>query len=79
MGKEEAIKFFEQKQVRSIWDDKQEKWFFSIVDVVAILTESVDVQAYWRKLKQEGNQTVTDCHALKMIASDVRDFMYRHY
>lgn len=74
MGKEEAIKLFEQKQVRSIWDEEQEKWYFSIVDVVAILTESIDVQAYWRKLKQrlkqEGNQTVTNCHALKMVAAD---------
>jgi hypothetical protein len=72
MGK--AIKLFEQKQIRSIWDDEEEKWYFSIVDVVAILTDSVDVQAYWRKLKQrlkqEGNQTVTDCHALKMVAAD---------
>jgi BRO family, N-terminal domain len=74
MGKEEAIKLFEQKQVRSIWDDSEEKWYFSIVDVIIILTESVDPQAYWRKLKQrlkqEGNQTVTDCHALKMLAAD---------
>ncbi|RZJ82435.1 MAG: hypothetical protein EOO47_00605 [Flavobacterium sp.] len=74
MGKEEAIKLFEQKQVRSVWDDEQEKWYFSIVDVIIILTESVDPQAYWRKLKQrlkqEGNQTVTDCHALKMLAAD---------
>ncbi|TKC01733.1 BRO-N domain-containing protein [Pedobacter cryotolerans] len=74
MGKEEAIKLFEQKQVRSVWDDSEEKWYFSIVDVITILTESVDPQAYWRKLKQrlkqEGNQTVTDCHALKMLAAD---------
>lgn len=74
MGKEEAIKLFEQKQVRSIWDENEEKWYFSIVDVIQILTESIDAQAYWRKLKQrlkqEGNQTVTDCHALKMIAAD---------
>jgi hypothetical protein len=74
MGKEEAIKLFEQKQVRSVWDSDQEKWYFSIVDVMEILTESLDPQAYWRKLKQrlkqEGNQTVTDCHALKMIAAD---------
>lgn len=74
MGKEEAIKLFEQKQVRSVWDDEQEKWYFSIVDVITILTESIDPQAYWRKLKQrlkqEGNQTVTECHALKMLAAD---------
>lgn len=74
MGKEEAIKLFEQKQVRSIWDNVQEKWCFSIVDVIVILTDSIDAGAYWRKLKQrlkqEGNQTVTDCHSLKMIAAD---------
>lgn len=76
MGKEEAIKLFEQKQVRSVWDDEQEKWYFSIVDVIRILTDSVDANAYWRKLKQrlkaEGNQTVTDCHSLKMLAADGR-------
>ncbi len=74
MTKESAIQLFEQKQVRSVWDIEQEKWYFSIVDVVGILSESVDVQAYWRKLKQrlkeEGNETVTNCHALKMIAAD---------
>ena len=74
MGKDEAIKLFEQKQVRSDWDDENQKWYFSIVDVMVILTESVDVQAYWRKfkqrLKEEGNQTVREFHALKMVAAD---------
>ena len=74
MTKESAIQLFEQKQVRSVWDSEREKWYFSIVDVVGILSESVDVQAYWRKLKQrlkeEGNETVTNCHALKMLAAD---------
>lgn len=74
MGKEEAIKLFEQKQVRSIWDEEQEKWYFSIVDVITILTESIDPKAYWRelkqRLKQEGNQTVKECHGLKMLAAD---------
>ena len=74
MTKETAIKLFEQRQVRSIWNDEEEKWYFSIVDIVGILSESVDQQAYWRKLKQrlkvEGNETVTNCHALKMIAAD---------
>jgi hypothetical protein len=67
-------KIFLGKRVRTHWDSEQEKWFFSIVDVVAILTESVDPFAYWRKLKQrlleEGNETVTNCHALKMLAAD---------
>jgi BRO family, N-terminal domain len=74
MDKKTSIRLFEQKQVRSIWNENDEKWYFSIVDVILILTESIDAQAYWRKLKQrlkeEGNQTVTNCHALKMIAAD---------
>lgn len=68
------IKLFEEKKVRSHWDAEKEVWYFSITDVVAILTESIDPLAYWRKLKErlkkEGNQTVTNCHALKMIAVD---------
>jgi hypothetical protein len=68
------IKIFRGRKVRTHWDDEKDKWFFSIVDVIAILTESVDPFAYWRKLKQrlleEGNETVTNCHALKMIAQD---------
>lgn len=68
------IKLFEQQQVRSTWVEDQEKWFFSVVDIVAVLTKSSSPQAYWRKLKQrlkaEGNETVTNCHALKMTAPD---------
>jgi hypothetical protein len=71
---DEKIKIFQGKKVRTHWDEEKEKWFFSIVDVIAILTESVDPFAYWRKLKQrlleEGNETVTNCHALKMLARD---------
>ena len=74
MSKENKLKLFEEKSVRTHWDEEQEKWFFSIVDVVAILSESIDPQAYWRKLKQrlkiEGNETVTNCHGLKMLAKD---------
>ncbi|MBP3472753.1 MAG: hypothetical protein J6K41_11075 [Paraprevotella sp.] len=74
MAKKEIIKLFEEKKVRTVWDDKEEKWYFSIVDVVAVLTDSADAQAYWRKLKQrlrqEGNETVTNCHGLKMRAAD---------
>lgn len=74
MGKETAIKLFEDKRVRVLWDEEQEKWFFSIVDVVEVLTKSIDANAYWRKLKErmkkEGNQTVTNCHGLKMVAAD---------
>ena len=65
---------FENKQVRSHWDADQEKWYFSVVDVIAVLTDSVDSTAYWRKLKQrlkaEVNQTVKNCHGLKMRAAD---------
>jgi hypothetical protein len=74
MTKETAIKLFEKQQVRSLWDSEKEKWYISIVDVVAVLTESKDPNAYWRKLKQrlkeEGNETVTNCHGLKMPAAD---------
>jgi len=73
MSKKDSIQLFEDKKVRTLWDAEQEKWFISIVDVVALLTESADPNAYWRKLKQrlkaEGNETVTNCHGLKMIAS----------
>jgi len=68
------IKLFESKKVRSAWNEEEQKWYFSIVDVIAILTESIDPSAYWRKLKErlkkEGNETVTNCHALKMEAAD---------
>lgn len=74
MIKNEVIKIFNQQKVRTHWDDDAEKWYFSVVDVVAILTESVDARKYWNKLKQrlkeEGNETVTNCHQLKMRAED---------
>jgi hypothetical protein len=74
MNKIDAIQIFEQKKVRTIWDEGQEKWYMSIIDVVSVLTESKDANAYWRKLKQrlkeEGNETVTNCHGLKMLAPD---------
>ena len=74
MTKKQEIQIFENKKVRTAWDSETEQWYFSIVDIVAILTESVNPQAYWRKLKQrlknEGNETVTTCHALKMISAD---------
>lgn len=70
MKRDNAIKLFEQKQVRTHWNCDREEWYFSIVDVVAILSQSTSPQAYWRKLKQrlkeEGNETVTNWHALKM-------------
>ena len=72
--KKEAIKLFEERKVRTIWDDTHEKWYFSIVDVVAILTDSPNPQTYWRvlkkRLKEEGNETVTNCNGLKLKAAD---------
>ena len=73
------IRLFESQEIRTAWDEEAEKWWFSIVDVVATLTESVDAAAYWRKLKQrlkaEGNETVTNCHGLKMRAADGKSRM----
>ena len=69
-----AIQLFEGKRVRIVWDAEQEKYYFSVVDIVQVLTDSADATAYWRKLKQrlkaEGNETVTNCHALKLPAAD---------
>ncbi len=74
MTKKQAIQLFQERKVRTVWDDQEEKWYFSIVDVCGVLTDSKDPTAYWRKLKQrlkeEGNETVTNCHALKMRATD---------
>lgn len=70
----EELEFFFDDKVRKIWHRQQEEWYFSIVDVCQVLTDSADAATYWRKLKQrlkaEGNETVTNCHALKMKASD---------
>ena len=74
MTQHNKIQLFEEKKVRAIWDDEAEKWYFSIVDVVAVLTESPNPQTYWRvlkkRLKDEVNETVTNCNALKMHAPD---------
>lgn len=74
MTKKEMIKLFGEKNIRTVWDDKEEKWYFSIVDVVEVLTDSENPQTYWRvlknRLKKEGNQTVTNCNALKLKAAD---------
>lgn len=68
------IQKFEERSIRTAWDEEQEEWYFSVVDVIAVLTDSIDPAAYWRKLKQrlkaEGNETVTNCHGLKMRATD---------
>ena len=74
MGNKDTMQFFENKKIRSVWDAEKEEWFFSIVDVVAVLTESPNPQTYWRvlkkRLKDEGNETVTNCNGLKMTAPD---------
>ena len=74
MKKVTAIKIFQQKQIRSHWEDEQEKWYFSIVDVVAVLTDSPNPNNYWKvlkhRLKKEGSQLVTNCNQLKMESSD---------
>ncbi len=74
MGQNDKLQIFENKRIRTAWDEEREEWYFSVVDVVAVLTDSVDPAAYWRKLKQrlkeEGNETVTNCHGLKMMAAD---------
>ena len=70
----DEIKLYENKQIRSVWDDEKEEWYFSVVDVVGVLTESENPQVYWRvlkkRLKEEGNESVTNCNALKMKAAD---------
>ena len=75
MSKTKSILLFDQQKIRRHWDDKKELWYFAISDVIAVLTKSVDPGAYWRKLKERllkegGNETVTKCHTLKMLASD---------
>ena len=73
------VKLFDSQQIRTQWDAEAEKWWFSVVDVIAVLTDSADALAYWRKLKQrlkaEGNETVTNCHGLKMRAADGKQRM----
>jgi hypothetical protein len=74
MPKHEIIKIFGERKVRSVWDDEAEKWYFSVVDVVAVLTDSADPRNYWKvlknRLKKEGNQSVTNCNQLKLKAAD---------
>ena len=73
-----AVKIFDQKHIRTVWDENTETWYYSIVDVVSVLTNSSNPGAYWRKLKQrliaEGSQVVTNCHGLKLTASDGKKY-----
>lgn len=70
----DKLQLFENKAIRTAWDEEKEEWYFSVVDVVAVLTDSPNPQTYWRvmkkRLKDEGNETVTNCNALKMTAAD---------
>ena len=74
MPQNDKIQLFEDKRIRTAWDEEKEEWYFSVVDVVAVLTDSPNPQTYWRvlkkRLKDEGNETVTSCNALKMTAAD---------
>nr|WP_287494435.1 Bro-N domain-containing protein [Candidatus Brachybacter algidus] len=74
MEQKQAIKLFEEKQIRSVWNEEEEKWYFSIVDVVSILTDSSNPNNYWKVLKhrltKEGSELVTNCNQLKMQSSD---------
>ena len=74
MDEKNRIQLFEDQPIRTAWDEENEEWYFSVVDVIRVLTDSQSPTAYWRKLKQrlkeEGNETVTNCHALKMLAQD---------
>ena len=74
MVQNDRIQLFEDKRIRTAWDEEKEEWYFSIVDVVAVLTDSPNPQTYWRvlkkRLKDEGNETVTSCNTLKMTAAD---------
>ena len=74
MTKETALKLFEEKQIRSIWNEEDEKWYFSIVDVAGVLSESLNPNNYWKvlknRLKKEGSQLVTNCNQLKLQSSD---------
>ena len=74
MSYQDAIKQFEGRDIRMSFDEEQQEWYFSVVDAITVLTDSKDAAAYWRKIKQrmkaEGSETVTNCHALKMRAID---------
>ena len=78
MGIETQIQLFDNTKIRVVWDDEKEKYFFSVVDIVNVLTESVDGRKYWNKLKQrlktEGNESVTNCHQLKLPAADGKNY-----
>ena len=73
-----AIQLFEGNKVRVVWDEEQEKYFFSVVDIIQVLTDSVDARTYWKvlknRLKKEGNESVTNCNQLKLPSSDGKKY-----
>ena len=79
MTQKQSIQLFEERNVRTIWDDVQEKWYFSVVDVIAILTDSPTPRNYWKvlknRLKKEGNESVTNCNQLKLLAADGKRYL----
>ena len=79
MTQKQSLKLFEERNVRTIWDDTQEKWYFSVVDVIAILTDSTTPRNYWKvlknRLKKEGNESVTNCNQLKLLSSDGKRYL----
>lgn len=78
MTQKESIRLFEERKVRAIWDDEQEEWYFSIVDVISILTDSPNPRKYWSvlktRLKREGSELTTNCSQLKMQAADGKKY-----
>lgn len=74
MNKETSIKLFDSKQIRSAWNGDEEKWYFSIVDIIGVLSESENPNNYWKvlknRLKKEGSELVTNCNQLKMVSTD---------
>ena len=79
MTQKQSLKLFEERNVRTVWDDTQEKWYFSVVDVIAILTDSATPRNYWKvlknRLKKEGNESVTNCNQLKLLSSDGKRYL----
>ena len=75
-----SIQLFEDQKIRTAWDAEKEEWYFAIVDVISVLTDSANPQIYWRvlkkRLKDEGNETVTNCNALKLTAPDGKQYFY---
>lgn len=79
MTQKESIRLFEERKVRAIWDDEQEEWYFSIVDVISILTDSLNPRKYWSvlktRMKREGSELTTNCSQLKMQAADGKKYL----